>query len=70
MNMDTDRSGKDISVTETQTTGDPSLLASKARRDALIKIGKFAAYATPAVIAVLAPQDGMATICASCVNPN
>lgn len=66
MDLNKDQSGKYISVTEAQTTGDPSLLESKARRDALIKIGKFAAYATPAVIAVLAPQDGMAT-CTSCV---
>ena len=65
MKLDKDLPGKEISVTETQTTVDPSQLESKARRDALIKIGKFAAYATPAVIAVLAPEDGMA-FCNSC----
>ena len=61
MNFDKNSSGKEISGTEIQTPIDPSLPESKARRDALIKIGKFAAYATPAVIAVLAPEDGMAT---------
>ena len=65
MNFDKDPSGKDNSGTEVQRTDNPSKLASKARRDALIKIGKFAAYATPAVIAVLAPEDGMA-FCTSC----
>ena len=60
MNLDKDQPGKDVSVTGTQTTGDSSQLESKARRDALVKIGKFAAYATPAVIAVLVPEDGMA----------
>ena len=65
MNFDKNSSGKDISGTEIQTPIDPSLPESKARRDALIKIGKFAAYATPAVIAVLAPEDGMA-FCTSC----
>jgi len=65
MNLDNKQSGNDLSDTEAQTTGDRSLLESKARRDALIKIGKFAAYATPAVIAVLAPEDGMA-FCTSC----
>ena len=65
MNFDKDPSGKDISGAEIQMTDVPSRLGSKARRDALIKIGKFAAYATPAVIAVLAPEDGMAT-CTSC----
>ena len=65
MNSDKASSGNDISGTEIQTPIDPSLPESKARRDALIKIGKFAAYATPAVIAVLAPEDGMA-FCTSC----
>ena len=44
------------------STGEPEELANRERREVLKKMGKYAAYTAPAVVAILIHKEGQAQV--------